>query len=296
MATKPPPAPSVPSSGNQSTSAQSLQNDPYNLNSSGTGILGGTTIPGSNEFFGFPTYTPTGYNSSAGVIGGGGGQGLAYKPLTATESVLAFTHLSGETLAAIQSQMYRAGLYSGNYQPIYGQLHPEDINAFRSVIIGLASNPSQASLSDYLSGAAQAGDKNGVNARTKQPLVVSLRSADDIRAVLQAGANNVFGKFLSEDDVQKFINSYHAQQAGAQTAAYAQGGYNPETGQQDTSGSVATGGTVTQPPTSAEGMNLQLQQQMYADHPVTAEMAQFVNQFDALKSTLSQRLPGGGVG
>lgn len=253
MAKKPPPAPSVLTGG----ASQSLTNDPYNLDISGYGALSQQTIQGANEFFGLPTSTPgvnanrLGNKGHAQDVTVRGGLPIPSAPLNATQTIKAFTGLNGSQLAQIQDQLYRAGYYSANYVPKYGQLNGEDIQAFRSMMIGLASNPSQATLGTYLQSAAQAGDSHGLGRRT--PLVVKLANPDDLRVTLQKTVQDLYGGNLAENDVQNFISAYQSSQAAEQTAAYTAGGFNPETGQSDLSGTRTSGGTITAPasPTAA---------------------------------------------
>lgn len=233
--TKPPPAPTVPAASNNA-----IAQDPYNLSLQGYGDLANQVIQGSNEFFGLPTTMPgptTTKNSQRLVLTN------PVAPLTATQTIQAFVHLAGAKLAQVQDQLYRAGYYSANYVPKYGLLNAEDISAFRTMMIGLASNPSQATLPDYLNQSAQAGDSHGLGRRS--PLVVKLTNPDDLRVTLQKTVQDLYGGNMSEGDVQNFISTFQSQQAQEQTSAYSAGGFNPETGQADLTGTPSAGGTVT---------------------------------------------------
>lgn len=190
-----------------------------------------------------------------------------------------------QSILTLQQKLHDAGLLK-TYRPgVYG---PDEVTAF-SQVMALA-NGAGTTWGNYLDYMAANPTAVGGTASTHSPLVVRLKNPDDIRAVLQTGAKAVFGKFMSEDDIQKFISAYQGQQAAYQTAAYQATGYNPETGQQDLGAQgqpTAQGATLTEPPTTAEGMQTQFTRQMYQDHPVTAEMAEFVANFDNLLSTLA---------
>lgn len=284
MAKKPPPAPAVPSSN---TTGQALALDPYNLSLQGYGDLANQPIQGSGTFFGItiPESRPLGYKNGKPVQGPPGYERAPFVPargstLTATQSIQAFTHMTGSQLAQVQDQLYRAGYYSANYVPKYGQLNAEDISAFRIMMIGLASNPSQATLSDYLNQSAQAGDSHGLGRRS--PLVVKLTNPDDLRVTLQKTVQDLYGGNLPETDVQSFISAFQSSQAAEQTAAYTAGGFNPETGQADLSGTLNGGGTVTAPasPTAAA------EQYVRTKYPNQVAATQFGNAMDSIITTL----------
>lgn len=277
MAPKPPKAPTVPVNGS------AISQDPYNLSLQGYGDLANVPIQGSNAFFGLATQTSGGYNGKQLALTEK--QRAAYAPqptapLTATQSIQAFTHMTGAQLAQIQDQLYRSGYYSANYVPKYGQLNAEDISAFRIMMIGLASNPSQATLSDYLNHSAQAGDSHGLGRRT--PLVVKLANPDDLRVTLQKTVQDLYGGNLPEADVQNFISAFQSSQAAEQTAAYAAGGFNPETGQADMTGTPTSGGTVTAPasPTAAAETYVRTK------YPNQVAATQFGNAMNSIINTL----------
>jgi hypothetical protein len=198
-----------------------------------------------------------------------------------------------DDMIQLQQGMQAAGLYTGAFH--LGVWDTNDVNAYERLL-----TMANASGQDSKSALQQAITSAKVNTTTRAPLVVKLKSDSDIKAMLTDSANNVFGKYLSNDDLQKFINAYHAQETQYQTAAYNATGFNPGTGQQDINGVgmpvQASGATLTEPPTTAAGMEDQLKRQMYAEHPLEANEAAFVNAFGPLLQTLGQRLPGGGQG
>lgn len=277
---KPPPAPVVPVAQSQ------IDIDPYNLDSSGIGKLSQQAINGAYEFFNLPTKinttAPRTYYDKNGKKKTNNAQvQVAPPPMTATQVITAFTHIGGAQLATIQDQLYRAGYYSSTYVPKYGILGVEDIAAFRSMMIGLAANPSQATLPNYLSQAVQAGDST---VRHRTPLVTRLTNPDDLRVTLQKTAQDLYGAFLPEDQVQKFISAFQGSQAASQTQAYEMGGFNPETGQSDLSGAKTAGGTVT----AAASPGAAAESYVRQNFPNEVAATQFGNAMGSILDTLKR--------
>lgn len=224
---------------------ESKDPDPYGLNVSGYGMgyspngskqipkpWADTQISGGNELLGRTT-TET-YNKKKG--------GTNNQP-TATALLSSFSQLRGSQLAELQDKLYRAGFY-GSDRPNYGSLDAtKDIDAFKRALISHLASGQQTDLSSFLNQAVSTYQATGT--RTKTPLVVKLTNPDDLRITLQKTVQDLYGGNLPEDQVQKFIQSFQSDQAAEQTAAYTAGGFNPETGQSDLSGSQTAGGTVT---------------------------------------------------
>lgn len=249
-----PAAPTVPAGG---TASQSLTADPYNLSYQGVGDLANTPIDGGYEFFGQSATVPgptTTKKSQRLVLT------APKQAMNATDAMKAFVGLTGSKLATVQDQLYRADMYGGNYVPHYGQLSAEDVAAFRRMMIGYASNPSQGTLTSYLQQAAQQGTQQGTSGVSSVGKVVQLSNPDDLRITLQKTVRDLYGGNLPESDVQRFISAYQSQEAQAQSAAagdkssadFASGLYNPTTGMaQGTQGGVTATVTAPQSPSGA---------------------------------------------
>lgn len=264
-----------------STSASSAD---YGLDTAGLGTISSQVLPGANTLFGQSPIQPQA-NGQWGIP-----QLLPRPNLTAQDTVTNFLGLTGPKLATIQQQMYQAGdIYPAGYKPTLGTMQPDDIAAFKRVVLGFAVNPSQQDaqgnkigLDGYLNSLATQGKTKG--ASQKSPLVVKLANPDDLRVTLQDTAQKLYGQYLPDDQVNKFIQSFQSMQTGEQTAAYSAGGYNPETGQQDLSQSTAGAGatTVIAPPSP----DAAAQTYVKTNYPNQAAATQFGNAMQGIMDTL----------
>lgn len=153
--------------------------------------------------------------------------------------------MRGSALANLQYQMWRAGFY-GSDKPNIGTFDAsKDIAAFRVMLLGHIASGQQTTIGAYLNDAVTHWQKTGAG---RTPLVVKLMNPDDLRVTLQDTAQKLYGQFLPDEQVNKFVASFQAMQTAEQNQAYIAGGFNPETGQQDTGGFSTLGGTITAPP------------------------------------------------
>lgn len=168
----------------------------------------------------------------------------------------------------LQSRLHAAGLLS-KYRP--GIFSEDEISAY-SRLLAMA-NGAGTSADQYLNYLTSVGAGEEIGAdKTRAPLTISLTNENDIRAVLQAGAQQVFGKYVSENDIAKFVNSFHQQETTAQTDAYNQAG--------------SEGGTITAPPSTAAGMNREFTDQFTAEHPTEARASIFSSKLNDIISSL----------
>jgi hypothetical protein len=256
--------------------------DPYGLGlKDSKRYLGDQPIQGAGEFFN--DYQTTGADPSLGKKHGRALQGPTRvghtqpRDMTANDAILAFQGMSGTELAQIQAKLYRAGYYSATFVPDYGKLRTEDMSAFRQFIIGLAASPNQGKIGDYLNSAASDGDAQGVNLKTRAPLVVKLTDPDELRATIQNTAYQLYHGHLPEEQVQHLIQSYQSMEANAQTAGYNAG---------DTASGSAPGlgGTVTAPPSPAAFAQEQIQQ----GHSSDIGKDEFVQNFQTVMGALTK--------
>lgn len=176
----------------------------------------------------------------------------------------------GAQLAALQHQLVAAG-YMSDDNIVFGSPDQKTANAMAQ-LLGTSNAQGtvwQTSLANRLT---QAGQQPAPQ-RQIEPLVIKLKNPDDIRSVIQSGAQQVYGKYLAPDDVEKFVNAYQQQDTAAQTQAY-----NMQVaGQPNT-----TAGTVIGPPTTAEGINREFSDQFTAAHPTEARTGIFASKLDEI--------------
>lgn len=169
-------------------------------------------------------------------------------------------------MIALQARLEALGL--SNYTP--GIWDPNSQAVFKSLLA--TANANGMTWEEAL---AQIEASGGLkDATPKAPLQIQLTNPDDIRAMIQSGAQQVFGKYLSEADVNKFIASYQQQQAAAQTEAYNMGN---------------NAGTMTGPVSTQGGVNEMFRRQFVADHTNEAGAAIFSNELDKILSALRGR-------
>lgn len=235
--------------------------------------LGNQPLQGGYEFFGQPG-SISGHSALLPTLFGKGVQGTtlsqAKSPMTLDQAMLNFTHMTGYQLATIQSQLYRAGFYSGNFTPTYGKVRTEDISAFRSMLVGVGMNPQAQPIGQYLSQSADQGDNAGVNLTKHAPLVIKLTNPDTLRATIQNVADQLYGGHLPDDEVQKMITTYQGMESSSQTAQY-------NAGDPNLTGVVTggLGGTITQAPSPSAYAQSQIEQ----NHPDQVNHVKFKDTF-----------------
>lgn len=197
------------------------------------GKYAGVPIPGALRLLGAPLTALT--PPSRKVAGRRQGWPIAYgeqpaDDYSAQETLDKFKGMTGPKLANIQMLLYRAGgFYSVGSSPLshLGILIADDIQAFQMALLGFAVNPTQRDAQDnkigldgYLDQLAQGGDRTGVNLRNKAPNVIHLTNPDELRTILQKGAQELYGGRLPDEDVNKFVQAYQFQESATKTAAY----------------------------------------------------------------------------
>lgn len=231
-------------------------NDPYGIlgiNSS-TGQVAWADVPiiGGNQLLGRPATataaTTSGYKGPRGLNIGGTTQ-VPNDP-TAAQLLHDFTQMRGVQLAQLQDQMYRAGFY-GSDKPNYGTFDiSKDLTAFKTMLIGHIASGQQAPLTTYLSNAVTDWQHSGAG---RAPAVIRLEDPAALRVTLQKTAQDLYGQYLSDDQVQNFITSFQGLQTAQQQQAYNAGGFNPETGQSSgAAGTTATSVFTPNAPAEAE--------------------------------------------
>lgn len=170
-----------------------------------------------------------------------------------------------DDLEGLQAALDAAGLMPDDY--FLGQPDSATAKAVRALME--IANASGLTWEEVLRDRAGKGSMAGGEERA--PLRVVLTNPDDIRAVLQAGMQQVYGKYMDEGDVQKFIASYHQQEAAMQTAAY---------------NMAESGGTQTAAPASSGGINEAFRRQFVEDNFDEAGAAVFTSNLDLFLDSL----------
>lgn len=176
-----------------------------------------------------------------------------------------------QTIASIQAAMDAAGFLQGQW--VSGAWNNESASAFESLLA--AANAEGATWQDVLNRAV--ADPHNAAANQKQgrePLRVQLTNPDDIRGVIQSGAQQVYGKYIDPADVDKFISAYQAQETQQQTDYYNAGAPG------------AAGGVFTPPAQSNAGINEQFTRQFQTQHPVEAGAGVFMDKLGKIISDL----------
>lgn len=247
-----------PHFGYKKTSTGYTYSNPYGLGQH----LGPVNIQGVWDILGVDP-GPTQFFAQSGMA-----KPQAPKSITADQAMYLFTQASPNQLATIQQRMYLAGFYGNkNFIPTPGVLRAEDVAAFRKAMIGLASNPSQGPLGDYLDATAQAGADSGA-VRQHTPLVVSLTNSQDIANMANSVAYQLHGTYLNPDQLKTFTDTFHQMESAYQTQHYAATGYDPASGQQDAGYDPSS--LVGSAPTSLEkpqSLELALQQKIREANP-----------------------------
>lgn len=151
-------------------------------------------------------FTPQGYvgqglvDSNANISRGQYSEGEAYAELARFKS-------PGERKALLNI-LYSKGLYTGNAQPSGTGFSNADINAMQQFLLyaNAKGRTVDAALPLFMS---EVGNSSGTSVTSFRPT-----SNQDIKAVFNQAAGNVLGRQLSDAELQKFIKSYHAQEAG----------------------------------------------------------------------------------
>lgn len=195
----------------------------------------------------------------------------------------------GAELANLQHQLITAG-YMDDKNIVFGSPDPKTASAMAE-LLGSSNATGKIwskTLAERLAAAGQ--QPSTVKAARRDPLVINLDNPDDIRAMVQSGANQIFGKFLDPAEVEKFVSSYQSQQANYQTAAYQASGFDPSTGQAvgplDEQGRPQGRGTTLTAPATGAGAQEEFFRQMNATHPTATSAAIFTDQIGQMLQSL----------
>lgn len=207
-----------------------------------------------------------------------GGSGIGQRPLYVQGDEWNELPTNPTDLASLQHGLVQAG-YLSEKNVVYGSPDPATASAMAQLLA--TSNASGVGWKSALSSRLAQAALNPPEAARADPLVISLTNPDDIKAVIQSGANQVFGKFLDPAEVDKFVSSYQSQQAAYQTDVYKAGGYDPTTGRAvgplDSSGKPVGYATTVTKPATGEGEQRQFFDQMAAAHPTETRTALFMD-------------------
>jgi acyl-CoA synthetase (AMP-forming)/AMP-acid ligase II len=165
----------------------------------------------------------------------------AYKTGSTLEQLAGY---GPDDIYALQVRLHDAGLLD-NFTPT--QLDKTTRNAFKDLLA--TSNASmktwQQTLDDIT---AVGGTIDKQDGRTRAPLTVELTNPDDLKSVAQKVAQTLYGGNLPEADLERFVNTFHGMESGAQSQAY---------------GMAESGGTVVAPPNASVAAESQIR----AEHP-----------------------------
>lgn len=241
----------------------------------GSAILG-WTVPGAEQIFNSFAQNPR------AQIGGPSWKPILAPNATVLDVMRAFVNGTKAQIVAIQQMMYQAGIYTNKKLPLWGTITGRDRDAFKKVLVDYAVNPTQKDANGnkqnfptYLSNIADIGIKNGQGATSVHPPnTITLDDPAALRTMIQDTAQKLYGGWLPEDEVQKFINTFQSQNASYQTQQYNQaygtgpGGYGP-------------GGTAIKPDANAEA-----EQYIRTQHPNQVAATQFGNAMAPIIDTL----------
>lgn len=121
------------------------------------------------------------------------------------------------SFAALQADLFQAGLY-GTTPPTWGTWTAKDGDAIVQAFKGytaVSQTGVPLTFEDWLSGAASAGTAS----QQSKVNPVSYTPTDYLQKAAQSAARATLGHELSESDLQKFVSSFHSQEATAQGGA-----------------------------------------------------------------------------
>lgn len=138
------------------------------------------------------------------------------RDMTADQAMYLIEHTTPEQLAAVQMKMYQAGLYAGKDIPTLGVYQKKDKDAFRKLLVGLASSPGQGPIGGYLDAVSTLAPDKGP---TRAPLVIKHIDDKVLQATFQQAATQLLGEFLPQDQLNGMVAAYHQlESTNAQTA------------------------------------------------------------------------------
>lgn len=186
--------------------------------------------------------------------------------------------LSTDELIDLQNSMDAAGLYDKNADIVPGVWTDADTSAYTRALAG--ANQTGSDDKTYIKRLIQsgAGAKQKASA-ARAPLVVHLTNPDDLKTLLQHGARDLYGGDLPEEDVQAFVDAYHARETSARTQAY-------NLGDPSATGTLdgGAGGSVVDPASPSNAA----EQFIRTQHPNQVAATQFGNAMGGILDTLRQ--------
>jgi hypothetical protein len=163
-------------------------------------------------------------------------------------------------LAALQAQLYAAGLYSRSQRPTLGHIKPTDLTAFKSAVVSAASNG--ADFGQWLNSAVSGALSNGTSgsgthiipaARVPEKVWSSQDILNAVEAATNGNGENLAQRLIGRNftpaelsDIAATLNTAQQQQTNAQVAGILSQQQQQIAASQAAYGSVATGaGTGT---------------------------------------------------
>ena len=189
----------------------------------------------------------------------------------------------GAALAELQRQLIAAG-YMDDSNVVFGSPDLKTASAMAE-LLGSSNATGKVWRTTLAERLAMAGLQPPKKERAQAlPLTIELSNPDDIRAMIQSGANEMFGKYLDPVEVEKFVSSYQAQQAAFQTEQYSASGFEPATGREilNPDGTRATRSVTSTAPATGEGAQRQFFGQMAEAHPTETRAAIFTDKLDEI--------------
>lgn len=186
--------------------------------------------------------------------------------------------MSGSDRGMWQKRMWDAGMYKKT-QTYTSQAFDEETQGAWSEVVERAAKENK-SITEVLDEGADAVAKAGgtdafykkARGQGQQPLVTHLTSGVDIGVVAQDVAQKRIGRYLTPDELSRFTQVYHGQEANYQAADYNQGQVG------------AGGGTATKP----ASLDAAAQQFAEAAHPVEAGAQRQVELFKKVADMFTQ--------
>jgi hypothetical protein len=186
-------------------------------------------------------------------------------------------------LADLQKRLWAGGFYSTGVDPdqiALGDYDEQTFAAWKKAVAragAFFASGKEVTVDDVIDMAVGIGDTSGARGAGagaggagRQPLSVDLTNPEDIRMVANRAAVSILGRGFRQEELERFVSSFHASQASAQGAAY---------------GAATAGGTTVGAP-SVQGAA-----EAYARSAAPAEAGAhtFVNVYDSFSRILARR-------
>lgn len=193
----------------------------------------------------------------------------------------------GAELADLQHKLIAAG-YMTDDNIVFGSPDAKTASAMAQ-LLGSSNATGKVWQTTLAARLTMAGQQPQAGKKPLQgaPLTIQLTNPDDIKAVIQSGANQIFGKYLDPAEVDKFVSAYQGQEAAYQTAQQSAAGLDPY-GREilNPDGTRATQPMTQTAPASSAGMQREFFDQMAAAHPTETRVAIFQDKLDEILNAL----------